>query len=90
MTFPGVTLTPDWGVLLFVAGLLLIVIISPSVEQIKTKEIEINVHTASPIDPFPSPAKWESQIGAMAKEKEKLLDLHRSDSLFVMEPITVG
>jgi hypothetical protein len=29
------------------------------------------------MDPFPSPAKWESHIGAMDEEKEKLLDLHR-------------
>jgi len=88
MAFPGITLTPDWSVLLFVAGLLLVVILSPSVEQIRTKEIEVKVHTPTSIDPFPPPAHWESYIGAMEESREKTM--HRVDSPFVIEPVAVA
>jgi len=87
MAFPGITLTPDWSVLLFVAGLLLVVIVSPSVEQIRTKEIEVKVHTPTSIDPFPTPAQWESHIGSMEEAREKTV--HRADSPFVIEPVAV-
>jgi tetratricopeptide (TPR) repeat protein len=83
MTFPGVILAPDWTVLLFVAGLLLVVIVSPSIEQIRAREIEIRIQSASPIDPFPSPAIWEGYIGAMAEEKQKWSHRSRYSSLAV-------
>lgn len=84
MTFPGVTVTPDWSVLLFVAGLLLVVILSPSVEQIKTKEIEVKVHATPPVQPFPPSAIWEAYIGAMAEERAKTQ--HRHDAPLIIEP----
>lgn len=84
MTFPGITVTPDWSVLLFVAGLLLVVILSPSVEQIKTKEIEVKVHATPPVQPFPPSAIWEAYIGAMAEERAKTQ--HRHDAPLIIEP----
>lgn len=55
-----------WSLYLFVASLLLILLISPGVEQITAKDIEIKMHASSPFDPFPSPAKMEDDIGAMS------------------------
>ena len=59
----------DWTMYLFVAGFLLILLLSPSIEQIKAKDIEIKMHASTPLDPFPSPATMERQIGAMTKRK---------------------
>lgn len=59
----------EWDVYIFVASLLLIFLLSPVVEQIKAKDIEIKVHASAPFDPFPSPAKMENDIGAMSENK---------------------
>jgi hypothetical protein len=59
----------DWTVYLFVAGLLLVLLLSPSIEQIKAKDIEIKMHASAPLDPFPSPARMEGDIGDMSKGK---------------------
>lgn len=61
---PG--MQPDWGVYLFVAGLLLVILVSPSVDQIKTKELEIKMHAPPPLSPLPSPARLEPRIGSMS------------------------
>ena len=57
----------EWSIYLFVASLLLILLLSPGVEQITAKDIEIKMHASSPFDPFPSPAKMEDDIGAMSR-----------------------
>lgn len=57
----------EWSTYLFVASLLLILLLSPGVEQITAKDIEIKMHASSPFDPFPSPAKMEDDIGAMSE-----------------------
>ena len=59
----------EWNIYLFVASLLLIFLLSPGVEQIKAKDVEIKIHASTPFDPFPSPAKMEDDIGAMSKNK---------------------
>jgi tetratricopeptide (TPR) repeat protein len=59
----------EWSLYLFVAGLLLILLLSPSVEQIKAKDVEIKMHASTPFDPFPSPAKMEGDIGTMSKSR---------------------
>jgi tetratricopeptide (TPR) repeat protein len=59
----------EWSQYLFAAGLLLILLLSPSVEQIKAKDVEIKMHASTPFDPFPSPAKMEGYIGTMPKSK---------------------
>ena len=61
----------EWSIYLFVAGLLLILLLSPSVEQITTKDVEIKMHASTPLDPFPAPAKMEGDIGAMSKSKRR-------------------
>jgi tetratricopeptide (TPR) repeat protein len=62
-------LEADWGVFLFVAGLLLILLLSPSIEQIKTKDVELTMHASPPADPFPPPAMMEGYIGSMSNNR---------------------
>lgn len=69
MLYPSLKLQADWSVYLFVAALLLVILVSPSVEQIKTKDMEIKMHSPPPLDPFPSPARMEDHIGSMIEEK---------------------
>ena len=60
----------EWSLYLFFAGILLILLLSPSVEQIKAKDVEIKMHATTPFDPFPSPAKMEGDIGTMSKSRQ--------------------
>jgi hypothetical protein len=66
---PFLELQAEWGLYLFVVGLLLFILVSPSVEQIKTKDMEIKMHGPPPLDLFPSPARMEDQIGSMREAK---------------------
>lgn len=62
----------EWSIYLFVASLLLILLLSPGVEQITAKDIEIKMHASSPFDPFPSPAKMEDDIGTMSRRGDEI------------------
>lgn len=66
---PSLKLEADWGVYLFVVGLLLILLLSPSIEQIKTKDVELTMHASPPPDPFPPPAMMEGYIGSMSDDR---------------------
>jgi tetratricopeptide (TPR) repeat protein len=59
---PSLKLQADWSVYLVVAGLLIIILLFPSIENIKTKDLEIKMHASSPLEPFPSPAMMEKYI----------------------------
>ena len=61
----------EWSIYPFVASLLLILLLSPGVEQIRAKDIEIKMHASSPFDPFPSPAKMEDKIGEMSEKSNE-------------------
>ncbi|WP_299491592.1 tetratricopeptide repeat protein [Acaryochloris sp. IP29b_bin.137] len=61
----------EWSVYIFVASLLLILLLSPGVEQIKAKDIEIKMHASPPFNPFPSPAKMEDDIGSMSRKNNE-------------------
>jgi tetratricopeptide (TPR) repeat protein len=64
--WPSLHLQADSGVYLFLAGLFLIVLLYPSVEQIKAKDLEIKMHAPPPLDPFPAPAMMEGYIGSLS------------------------
>ena len=56
----------NWQVYLFTVALLIIIILSPSIEQVKAKDWEIKVQAPITLEIIPSPAQMEQEIGVMA------------------------
>lgn len=71
MSFPKLKSTTEWEVYLSMSALLLAILLFPSIEQIKTKGMEVKMHSPPPLYPFPAAARLEDQIGSMRESKIK-------------------
>jgi tetratricopeptide (TPR) repeat protein len=64
--FPGVSI--QWNVYLLTVALLIVIILSPSIEQIKAKDFEVKVQAPTSLEIIPSSAQMEQRLGAMQPE----------------------
>lgn len=60
--FPSYQQVFDANIYLFIIGLVIALILLPSVEQIKTKDIEVKIQTPTPLEFLPSSATMEDSI----------------------------